>query len=38
MRAVQGESGTKIEAIKQVRTVTGMGLKDAKNFVDAHWG
>jgi large subunit ribosomal protein L7/L12 len=26
--------GNKIEAIKLVRTVTGMGLKDAKDFVD----
>jgi Ribosomal protein L7/L12 C-terminal domain len=27
--------GKKIEAIKLVRTQTGMGLKDAKNLVDA---
>jgi len=37
VRAVQAGSGTKIEAIKRVRDATGMGLKDAKNFVDAHW-
>ncbi|MAX25145.1 MAG: hypothetical protein CMJ19_11640 [Phycisphaeraceae bacterium] len=29
-------AGRKIEAIKLVREITGMGLKDAKEFVDQH--
>ena len=29
------EFGIKINAIKHVRTVTGCGLKEAKDFVDA---
>ncbi len=29
-------AGRKIEAIKLVREITGMGLKEAKEFVDQH--
>jgi len=30
-------SGEKIQAVKLIRDVTGWGLKDAKEFVEAYW-
>jgi hypothetical protein len=35
VKLVQPDINMKIDAIKQVRSVTGMGLKEAKDFVEA---
>jgi ribosomal protein L7/L12 len=31
------ERGNKIEAIKRVRELTGVGLKEAKDYLDGLW-
>ena len=37
IRGLRDAHGSKIEAIKRVREMTGLGLKEAKDFVDARW-